>query len=217
MNKVFLYGGINSKLKHYKYAIEVYEAHKFKVDFIQSRYNGASTFLPNVYRKQNELLKYEDVNKCIIHTSSGGFWAGLEFNKTRRADSFIMENGPLLATPEQFIHTTQKIYKIKYPELFVKNMHVLMNGIGIPTPHFTPEFYTNIDSLTTEIQNCLLINGNQDSFVNHEYIKEYVNQLKKLGKDVDSIYFMDGTHTKVHKNNIQAYQDAIEKKIKSII
>lgn len=217
MNKVFLYGGVNSKLKHYKYATEVYEAYKYQVHFIQTKYNGASTFLPKVYRQQNEKIKHEDVAKCIIHTSSGGYWAGIEFNKIKKADSFIIENGPVPLTLEQFVDTTQKVYKFKYPKFVVDNIPAVMNSIGIPTPQYMPDFFKNMELITVDIQNCLLINGGKDKILNNKYLEDYINILKKNGVVVDSVYFPEGTHTKVHINNIQAYQDAIEKKIKSIV
>jgi hypothetical protein len=214
--KCFLFGGIRSTPRHYRHALEVYRSYDFEVEFVLSRYYGVSTFVPALYRRQVGQLELYGANKSVIHTSSGGFWAGIELNHRIKSDRLIIENGPILATPEQFLDSTQKIYSITYPQFMHALLPKLMNVIGIPTPQHMPEFFASMSTNVKAIHTALILNGNRDVVVNHDYVASFVEDLRKQNTNVRAINFSEGTHTQVYKGNIIAYQEAIEREIRCL-
>ncbi len=138
-------------------------------------------------------------------------------NALVKASSVIIENGPILATPEQFVISTQAIYSVTYPPFIKRHLGTCMHYAGIPTPQRTPEFFSNLRSLSEQLPSVLIINGAKDHIVSHPHINEFIASLRTGHRRVSVMHNPDGTHTRVYNMNIQSYQDAIEKQITAIL
>ena len=220
---VTIFGGIMTKEKHYRRAIEVYAKQNYDVHFYEAGCFGLSSVIPskfqdNVLRAVERASSKQQQQNLIVHVNSGGLWSGLLFNRLIPQKTFIIESGPLnCRNSPQLIDSLNKNYtklpflngnKSKHSRAF---MEAIMNRLGIPNVNNPKDFewFEAYDRDLHLLQNVHLLYGLKDDLLDLDFIQNFQNHLKhpRRGISVVSHTFDNASHHNV--NRALGYQERI--------
>jgi len=218
---VFIFGGINTKHRHYRHAEEVYKKHNFHVEFFES------TGMKCMVEKENKKIVdktynlYEKNKKdwenkpFIIHTNSGGFWGGLFLNSRKKCDTFILECGPFDGTSMDTV--VNAFNKILFFPLSKGRAEYILSSFGIPTLKYNPQWFDDYNKKLLELPNITIMNGEKDEYLDKEYVKKFIGNLEENNISTKYVSFENGGHFKLAKSDMKLYQDTIEETINNTI
>lgn len=210
MNKcVHLFGGVGISQSHYKHAIEVYKSNNFRVCFYKNNHSFENSLYYN--KKVNDALKNDGYGN-IVHTHSGGFWAGVSYqSQVTQNKLFICESSPFENNPNKFIEIFEEMYQQKCP-IFLKNNNA--NKYSKPSfkkmnPDWTSQLQTNI----TNIPNFVNIISKTNNIVDWVYIDFIMNSIQNNNNRTKQYVFHSD---KWSKRDIYQYQDILQNHIDQI-
>ena len=129
MKTVSIFGGLGSKLKHFEIAIEIYKKYGYKIIYVPNTFYDLSVVNPSLYKK-NVLHIIHQLNhnqNNIIHTSCGGFWAGLYLNTLIQHKGFVIESGPLEADPKRLLTALNFLTKNKLIQIGIRIKNITIS------------------------------------------------------------------------------------------
>jgi hypothetical protein len=211
---VSIFGGIKTKVNHYKYASEVYKRNGFRVDFYEGSHYGMGTLIPKLYKinveRAIEKTRNENLPK-IIHSNSGGFWTGLEVNSQIQHNAFVLESSPLNCyNIENCFQVVNKVYFRNMLPTNKKLIELAMRQMGIPTMNSTPEWFEEYEKHILKLQNVYFLNGDKDEFIDNGYLNRFGRKLYNNNIKFQTERFKEGKHHNVAKSDVALYQQAIE-------
>lgn len=210
MNRcVHIFGGIGTKLIHYKHATEVYKSNKYRVFFYETNY--ISCCIPSQYNKLvNSALK-NDIYGNIVHVNSVGFWAGLSYqSQVKQNKLFICEASPFENDVTKFIDLFEQMHNKKCPTLIKKHVNKIGTLIGMPTnPMWTNQFNLNVSN----IPNLINIISKNDNLIDRSYIDFVIELTKKNNNHAEQYIFNGGSHQNVSNSDTTRYQEILQMQI----
>ncbi len=215
MNKcVSIFGGIGTKQSHYKHAIEVYKSNGYDVSFYENKF--INFCIPHKYRKIVNLAYTNDKTGTIIHSNSGGFWAGLEYlSKTNNNKLFICEAGPLKCDTAGLIAGFENLRGVKCPSLISNNITTICHTLGIPTEE-NHDWYNKYNADLKLIKHFVCLTSKNDIVINSNFINEMIVKINDDKRYAVRYDFNSGTHWNISKSDTQKYQDILQKHLNQI-
>jgi hypothetical protein len=233
---VSLFGGVNSKLKHYNLALEVYKKHNFEVHFYEAPLRGLGILVPSQYKKnviraENNIMKHskqidtiENIKNIpkIIHSHSGGFWTGLDLNRIIPHNHFIIESAPFNCYDiDKFVQNFNEII-LNNNRLFSyisspKNIPYFMKFIGVPTLKYNPTWFEEYEEGLSKLTDVTMLNSKKDEYLDQVFLEKFQQILLKKNVKLNNVPFTNGKHFSVGKSDPGLYQERLEVLCKEII